>query len=139
MLIILGQGLTAALAGAMIFFAVLMAPSVFRFLEPPVAGRFIRQFFPIYYLSLGIATILAMLLLLLGGQVVWGTIMGLVATGFFVAYGILMPKINSLRDAMLQGDEVAKRAFHRWHGSSVVLNTAQLLTVILVVVLGRSS
>ena len=42
--------LTGALAGSMLFFAVAVAPTVFRALPAEAAGSFLRSLFPIYFL-----------------------------------------------------------------------------------------
>ena len=42
---------TGILLGAMLFFSGVMAPLIFTKLEADVAGRFIRQVFPWYYLT----------------------------------------------------------------------------------------
>lgn len=42
---------TGILLGAMLFFSCVMVPLIFTKLDADVAGRFIRQVFPWYYLS----------------------------------------------------------------------------------------
>jgi hypothetical protein len=53
---------TLALAltfGGMTFFSAVMAPLVFDKLPLKVAGPFIRQVFPWYYLTMGVAVLIA--------------------------------------------------------------------------------
>ena len=42
--------LTGALAGSMLFFAIAVAPTVFRALPAEAAGGFLRRLFPVYFL-----------------------------------------------------------------------------------------
>ena len=50
-LTIMGLFATALLFGSMVFFSAVMAPLVFTKLDAETAGRFIRQVFPWYYLT----------------------------------------------------------------------------------------
>ncbi|MGF1526990.1 MAG: DUF4149 domain-containing protein [Candidatus Competibacterales bacterium] len=127
--------LVASVWGSMLFFAAVVAPAVFSFLKPDVAGPFIRRLFPFYYGVLGVASILAAIGLGLRAfdGAFWAILA--VALGFVVARQGLMPKINALRDRSLQGDQEAERHFQRYHGASVILNAVQMLVVFAVLVL----
>ncbi len=126
-------GLALALTwGGMTFFSAVMAPLVFTKLPFETAGAFIRQVFPWYYLSMGLTTLLAVLLLLpgIGAGVGWPAALSAFAlVGFVVARQVLMPKINATRDANLAGDPDAGKRFKRLHGLSVLINGAQWLAV----------
>ena len=52
--------------GGMAFFAAVYAPLVFIKLEAGVAGQFIRQVFPVYYLAMGVTSAVAAAALALG-------------------------------------------------------------------------
>jgi len=123
----------AALFGGMLFFAGVFAPLVFLKLPGPVAAGFIRQVFPVYYLSGAITAGLAGLLAL---PVSWGDglVLLLVAAGFGVARQGIMPAVNRARDAELAGDASAGTRFNRLHRASVVLNAFQLMAVLVVLV-----
>ena len=114
----------------MTFFAVVVAPTVFTRLPGPVAGKFIRALFPIYYLYVGIgATVAAVALAAAGSHAVSASALGLTA---LVTAGLrqgLMPAINRLSDRAQGGDAGAKQQFGRAHNLSVGLNFAQLLAV----------
>lgn len=130
-----GVGLfaTALLLGAMVFFAAVVAPSVFRALEPRDAGAFLRRLFPVYYVfGAGMAGAAAIALL----PVAWeaALVMAVVASGFVFSRQGLMPRINAYRDAELAGDASAGLPFSRLHRLSVVINLAQMLLVALVLV-----
>jgi hypothetical protein len=122
---------TALLLGGMVFFAFVVAPSVFRALEPRAAGVFLRRLFPVYYVfGAGMAAAAAIALV----PVMWEAtiIMAVVAAGFVFARQALMPRINAYRDAELAGDASAKLPFARLHRLSVAINLAQMILVAVV-------
>lgn len=115
------------LAGGMLFFALVVAPTVFRALPAEQAGGFLRALFPRYYLWGLVTAILATLTALFadaGGMVVVAC--GIVTVLFVFARQHLLPAINRARDARLDGGDGARR-FRRLHGLSVVINLIQLL------------
>lgn len=127
---------TGALWGGMVFFAFVYAPLIFIKLEADTAGRFIRQVFPVYYLAMGIASGVSATALALGTTHGQSDITALacVCAGFWVARQWLMPAINRTRDAHLSGGANASVRFKRLHGLSVLINTVQLVAVLVVLV-----
>lgn len=116
----------ALLLGGMVFFAAAVAPLVFTRLPAAVAGPFIRQVFPVYYLYvLGLSALAA---LALAPRRPWDAA-GMAAVALLTAWlrQGLMPRINRLSDAAQAGDAAAKPRFDRAHRLSVILNMAQLL------------
>ncbi len=90
--------------GAMVFFAAVVAPTVFGTLEPLEAGKIIRRVFPKYYLFGLICLSIAVLVSLVTPN--WVTIAFSVLLAITLyARQILMPKVNSARDAMLEKNE----------------------------------
>jgi hypothetical protein len=131
--VVLSEVLTAFVFGGMLFFAGAVAPMVFSKLPAAQAGRFIRQLFPVYYLVMAVGAGLAAL------AAAWtrpldGTLLLVVTVGFVLAWRVLMPRINRLRDAEIGGERAARSGFARLHRVSVVLNAAQLLLVAVVLV-----
>jgi len=114
--------LAAALAlGAVVFLSFVLAPMVFRVLEPESASRFLRALFPRYYRFL-----LACFVVLSGlvGFTRPGLILVAVALAMLAAGSLaLVPRINAARDA---GEAGASR-FRRLHGLSVAINLAMLV------------
>jgi hypothetical protein len=51
--------LLAACVGIMLFFTVIVAPSIFRVLSAEQAAMYVRAFFPTYYLCLGVLSLVA--------------------------------------------------------------------------------
>ncbi len=123
--------LLGALGGSMLFFAVAVAPTVFRVLPVEQGGAFLRRFFPRYYLWGFMVALLCTLTAVLGSAgIVTAATCASVATLFVYARQLLMPRINRARDRELAGDAAAAVQFRRLHLQSVVINGAQLLLII---------
>ncbi len=120
--------LAAAIFGAMLFFAAVVAPLVFAHFPENEAGAFIRRLFPRYYDVLAIVSAIAAVLAL-------GTLEGLflaaVAALFIVSRFWLMPRINAARDA----GAAATQRFAQLHRASVIINLAQMVALIIMMVL----
>lgn len=122
--------LLGALVGSMLFFAITVAPTVFRVLSAEQGGAFLRRFFPRYYLW---GIVLALLCTLVAAFAADGILLGacaLVAALFVYSRQLLMPRINRARDRDLEGDADASRAFKQLHLQSVLINGLQLLILI---------
>lgn len=133
---LVGAVFVAAVFGGMLFFAFVYAPMVFAKLRAETAGRFIRSVFPIYYRVMGGTSVLAGLLLL---PDVESIVMLAVGAVFFLVMLLLMPRINAARDASLKsaaadGETIAAPCFASLHRLSVIINFAQMLLVLAVLV-----
>ena len=119
----------AATLGAMLFFAVGVAPTVFQALPIEQAGLFLRKLFPRYYLALilgsGVAGGLWISSAPLAASICW-----LVALSTLWVRQRLVPRINALRDAELAGDAAAGARFATLHRVSVIINMVQLLALV---------
>ena len=122
--------LSAAILGAMTFFAGVVAPSVFRLLPAEEAGRFLRGLFPRYY---DVLAALSAIAAVLAGMTWSGLLLAAIAGLFVSARFGLMPRINAARDAGPDDDRAARR-FRVLHGASVAINLAQMLALVGVVV-----
>ena len=112
--------------GAMVFFAAVVAPTVFGTLEPLEAGKIIRRVFPKYYLFGLICLSIAVLVSLVTPN--WVTIAFSVLLAITLyARQILMPKVNTARYAMLEKNEEHSPQFDRLHKLSVQLNAFEML------------
>jgi hypothetical protein len=123
--------MSAVLVGSMIFFAAVVAPTVFRVLPAEAAGKFLRALFPRYYLWGIIVSTLGSIAALWVGWLHF-VLLALVLILFLYARQILMPKINASRDAELAGDIAAKSHFQRLHRLSVIINGVQIIAVMIV-------
>ena len=126
----------AAVFGGMAFFAFVYAPLVFIKLGTEAGGRFIREVFPVYYVAMGAASIAAAALLAFGSAArgADATAMACIGVVFFLARFLLLPVINRNRDAGQAGDVAAKKRFDALHRMSVIVNLAQMVAVLVVLV-----
>lgn len=123
----------SATLGAMLFFAIAIAPAVFQALPADQAGLFLRKLFPRYYAALIIGASTAGLLLLTKYPLYAGVCF-LIAVSTVWIRQILVPQLNQLRDKELAGDAIAGQQFAKWHRISVAINLLQLLALALLLV-----
>ena len=126
----------AAVFGGMAFFAFVYAPLVFIKLGTETGGQFIREVFPVYYVAMGATSIVAAMLLAFGSATRGADALAMVCIGivFFLARFVLLPIINRNRDAGQAGDVEAKKLFDVLHRVSVIVNLAQMIAVLVVLV-----
>ena len=119
------QNIIAISLGMMIFFSFVLAPMIFKILDAENAGKFVRKIFPYYYfvnlIFLSIAAILFFLVNSLSKDLY---IILLLALSFVFAQFILMPLINKLKD------NNQEKKFKYSHGFSVVINFAQMIGLV---------
>lgn len=120
----------AVILGGMVAFQVLFAPLIFIKLPNDVARPFIRKFFPFYYLYFGILSIALVgitYLLLSQDFGIWLLVVNTAsALGFFVSRQVFMPLANKATDEDRQAD------FNRYHRITVLINTVQLIAMVIV-------
>ena len=101
----------AAVFGGMTFFMGVFAPSVFRFLPREQAVPFMRSLFPVYFLVLGLVSLIpTAVLLAIPSYSPEALGMLTVALVFFAQRGVLLPILNRSREA---GDERRAGLLHR--------------------------
>lgn len=115
--------------GAMVFFAAVVAPTVFGTLEPIEAGQMIRRVFPKYYLFGLICLAVALVASLVSPN--WVSFAVAILLGItWYARQILMPKVNVARDTMLEKNEEHSPEFDRLHKLSVQLNAVEMVVCV---------
>ena len=119
----------AGTLGAMLFFAIGVAPTVFQALPAEQAGLFLRKLFPRYYLSLIIGSTAGGVLWLGTQPLASGVCLLIALSTLWIRQG-LVPRINALRDRELSGDVSAGEEFARLHRLSVAINMVQLLALL---------
>ena len=131
-----GLVVVAGVFGGMAFFAFVYAPLVFIKLGTEAGGRFIREVFPVYYVSMGAVSIAAAVLLAFASAARGADALAMACIGivFLLARFVLLPVINRSRDAGLAGDVAAQKRFDRLHRLSVGVNLVQMLAVLAVLV-----
>lgn len=123
--------LVGALAGSMLFFGVIVAPQVFRALPADAGGRFLRAFFPNYYLWGATVSLLAVGVALFTDAL--NVLLSLALLGAFIyARQVLMPRINAARDAAQRDEDGAHRHFARLHRISVIINAIQFVILLVI-------
>ncbi len=109
--------LISGMVGIMLFFTVVVAPTVFKVLPVEWSSKYVRNFFPKYYTSLGIVTLVSIFIEQNSGSRLY-----LIACAILFAFTLffLTGKINAAKD------EGKTKKFHVLHGLSVVINITQL-------------
>ena len=119
------QNLIAITLGMMIFFSFVLAPMIFKVLDPENAGKFVRKIFPYYYTVNLVFLIVPLILFYLISliDIRFYVTLALVLSFIFTQF-ILMPLINNLKD---NNDE---KKFKYAHGLSVIINFTQIIGLI---------
>lgn len=105
--------LISGVIGVMLFFSVAVAPAIFKVLPAEWAGIYVRQFFPKYYLVLGIVCVEAGIF----APTYQLKIISFVSASLFaISLWVLTPAINKAKD------ENKTQRFNWLHGASVVIN-----------------
>ena len=123
------QNLVAICLGIMIFFSFILAPMIFKILDPENAGKFVRKIFPYYYFVNLVFLSIVLMLFLLNSKInlEFYIIVSLVISFIFAQF-ILMPFINKLRD----NNEENK--FKYAHGFSVAINFLQMIGLVFLLI-----
>ena len=133
----IAQALVLLLLGGMLFFPSVVAPVVFASLPEAQAGAFLRAMFPRYYVFMIILSLAAAVMFQLsqGAVVSVEAVVCLsVCVSTFWVRQRLLPRINTVRDGQLAGDEKASEAFDRGHKLSVVINIVQLVLLVALII-----
>ena len=117
--------LLSAMIGIMLFFTVVVAPTVFKVLPVEYSSKYVRNFFPKYYATLGLVTIVSAFTAPNGNSQL---LLAICAALFAFTLFYLTGKIN------LAKDEGKSRQFHILHGLSVVINLFQLIAFLYLVI-----
>jgi Domain of unknown function (DUF4149) len=117
--------LLAGMVGIMLFFTVVVAPTVFKVLPVEWSSKYVRNFFPKYYATLGFITLIC---IFTEPDSTSKTLLTLCAVLFAFTLFYLTGKINRAKDGG------HNRQFHLLHGTSVVINLFQLITFIYLLV-----
>jgi len=117
--------LLSGMVGIMLFFTVVVAPTVFKVLPVEWSSKYVRNFFPKYYACLGLITTAS---IFTAPDGVSKVLLAICALLFAFTLTYLTGKINEAKD---QGQS---RRFHLLHGASVVINLFQFITFIYILV-----
>ena len=117
--------LLSSMVGIILFFTIIVAPTVFKVLPAEWSSKYVRNFFPKYYATLGLITLICVFL---KSNVTDKILLAICAIFFGFTLFYLTGKINSAKDSG------KNRQFHLLHGASVVINLFQLVTFIYLIV-----
>lgn len=118
----------SALFGSMIFFTIIVAPTVFKNLNSVNSRKFLRSIFPKLYMW-GIVISFFNCLILIDDIDISFLISLLIFFGFLFSRQILIPKINSAADRSNESD-IFKKKFKNLHSFSVLIFITQLVLII---------
>ena len=112
--------LNSILLGSMIFFVIIVSPTVFTSLSSDQASKFLRIIFPrlfLFGLILSLVTALGFYISSLYIEMVMALVSSIL---FFLNRNLLTPMINYHRDKEIEGDIKSKKYFKLLHLLSVL-------------------
>ena len=122
-----GIFLHSLVVGFMIFFMVVVSPTIFKALDEANSGAFLRQLFPRMFLYGLIAMLLAFLTTLNSQLNIYWIISAISSIFFAINLYIITPKINFYRDEAKIGSLLSEKKFKQFHLFSVAFFILQLL------------
>ena len=121
--------ITAAILSFMIFFPVVVATSVFKVLDENQSSKFLRIFFPKYYLFGLVLSLTGLIIAIFDKNNMSLIVFLLIIIGFLFSRQFLMPLINKAKD------NNNEKKFNILHRVSVLINFIQIsLCVFLLIV-----
>ena len=121
--------ITAAILSFMIFFPVVVATSVFKVLDEKQSSKFLRIFFPKYYLFGLVLSLIGLIIAIFDKNNMSLIVFLLIIIGFLFSRQFLMPIINKAKD----NNNLKK--FNILHRVSVLINFIQIsLCVFLLII-----
>jgi Domain of unknown function (DUF4149) len=117
--------LLSGMVGVMLFFTVVVAPTVFKVLPVEWSSKYVRNFFPKYYATLGLVTLICVFI---EADSLNKLLLAICAVLFVFTLAYLTRKINQAKDSG------QTRLFHLLHGASVVINLFQLIVFLFILV-----
>ena len=119
----------------MIFFSVVVSPSVFASLNSKGSSKFLRTIFPRMFLFGFVISLLAFILTILSNDLFNSIVLVIIGLSFLLNRNYLTPLINKFRDQELEGNPKAAKNFKIMHLLSVLLFMINFFLLILVIVL----
>ena len=120
--------ITAAILSFMIFFPLVVATSVFKVLDEKQSSKFLRIFFPKYYLFGLVLSLTGLIIAIFDKNNMSIIIFLLIIIGFLFSRQFLMPIINKAKD---NNNEKKFKTLHRF---SVLINFIQMGLCVLILV-----
>ena len=120
--------ITSGILSFMIFFPVVVATSVFKVLDEKQSSKFLRIFFPKYYLFGLILSAIGLILSIMQNHALALSVFIFLIISFLFSKQILMPIINKAKD------ENKEERFNKLHKFSVLINFIQMALCILLLI-----
>ena len=120
--------IAAAILSFMIFFPLVVATSLFKVLDEKQSSKFLRIFFPKYYLFGFVLSLIGLILSLYHEIETSILIFLLIMIGFIFSRQVLMPTINKAKDMNNE------KKFNKLHKLSVFINFLQIIGCIFLLV-----
>ena len=121
--------ITAAILSFMIFFPLVVATSVFKVLDEKQSSKFLRIFFPKYYLFCLVLSLIGLIIAIFDKNNMSLIVFLLIIIGFLFSRQFLMPIINKAKD------NNNEKKFNILHRVSVLINFIQIsLCVFLLII-----
>ena len=117
-----------ALLGSLLFFSVVIAPTIFKELDTVNSRKFIRAIFPKLYLW-GMIISMFNCIILINRLDISFFISISIFFGFLFSRQVLIPKINHASDKSYKSEE-SKEKFRKLHSLSVLIFIIQLILII---------
>ena len=118
----------AATLSFMIFFPLVVATSVFKVLDEKQSSKFLRIFFPKYYLYGFVLSLAGVIISIYFENKLSISIYSFIMVGFIFSRQILTPMVNKAKDS---NDE---KKFNKLHKLSVFINFLQIIGCIFLLV-----
>ena len=118
--------------GFMIFFPIVVAPSVFKNFNEKQSSVFLRSFFSKYYLFGIIITLIGIFVSAFEKDFIIVFSFSLIFLGFVFSRQYLTPLINKAKDEITESDDLSKVKFERLHKFSVIINILQIFVCIII-------
>ena len=121
--------ITAAILSFMIFFPVVVATSVFKVLDEKQSSKFLRIFFPKYYLFGLVLSLTGLIIAIFDKNNMSLIVFLLIIIGFLFSRQFLMPIINKAKD------NNNEKKFNILHRFSVLINFIQISLCIFLLII----
>ena len=121
--------ITAAILSFMIFFPVVVATSVFKVLDEKQSSKFLRIFFPKYYLFGLVLSLTGLIIAIFDKNNMSLIVFLLIIIGFLFSRQFLMPIINKAKD------NNNEKKFNILHRVSVLINFIQISLCVLLLII----
>ena len=117
--------IAAGILSFMIFFPIVVATSVFKVLDEKQSSKFLRIFFPKYYLFGLILSVIGLIVSIIQNDTLALSVFIFLIISFLFSKQILMPAINKAKD------EKKEKKFKKLHKFSVLINFFQIALCVL--------